>query len=247
MRNCIKADILRVQKKKSLIIMSIIITLIIVTAGLVARASAENGSERFYLILSLALGFNTLMLGIPVFSAVLGDDFKSKSMQIAIGFGLSREKLILARLIEIVIIVIEAYIVFFIGILIFGLVGGVDMKTIGETITSCFDDILSIIGFTTVSMIFVYGTQNGVLGLVIYILLGASVFDIIISAASLLPFIRDTDINLADYVISGMSMKVIQASSFGSGALWLIAFLVFWIALPTFIAMQIFKNKELDF
>ena len=101
--------------------------------------------------------------------------------------------------------------------------------------------------FSAVSMIFVYGTQNGVLGLVFYILLGASVFDIIISAISLLPFLRDTDFNLGDYVISGMATKVVQASSFGTGALWFLAFLVFWVALPTFIAMQIFKNKELDF
>ncbi len=247
MRNCIKADILRVQRKKGLIIMSIIIMLIIAIAGIVARTSGDKGPDRFFLILSATLGFNTLMLGIPVFNAVLGDDFKSKSMQTAIGHGLSRDKLILARLIEIIVIVIEAYIVFLLGILIFGLIGGVDMKTIGDTIQTNLDEILCIIGFSAVSMIFVYGTQNGVLGLVFYILLGASVFDIIISAISLLPFLRDTDFNLGDYVISGMATKVVQASSFGTGALWFLAFLVFWVALPTFIAMQIFKNKELDF
>ena len=140
MRNCIKADILRVQRKKGLIIMSIIIMLIIAIAGIVARTSGDKGPDRFFLILSATLGFNTLMLGIPVFNAVLGDDFKSKSMQTAIGHGLSRDKLILARLIEIIVIVIEAYIVFLLGILIFGLIGGVDMKTIGDTIQTILDE-----------------------------------------------------------------------------------------------------------
>ena len=245
MRNCIKADILRVQRKKSYIVMSIIIMLIILTAGIVSRASGAKGPDRFYTILSLALGLNTLLLGIPVFSAVIGDDFKSKSMQTAIGRGLSREKLILARLFEIIIIVIEAYIFYFLFILISGLIGGVSMSIIGDTIVTLFDEILSIIGFSTIAMIFVYGTQNGTLGLVFYILLSASVFDTLFIATSFLPFLSNID--LSGYTVSGMSSKVVQASSFGTGALWFVIFTVVWIALPTFLAMQVFKNKELDF
>ena len=248
MRNCIKADILRVQRKKSYIIMPSIIMLIIVIAGIVALVKGgEKGESMFKTIITVGLGFNSLMLGIPVFNAVLGDDFKSRSMQIAIGRGLSREKLIYARLTEIIFIVVEAYLVFYLAILVFGLIAGVDIKVIGSTMWDVSVELLNIIGFTTVSMIFAYWTQNGTLGLVSYILLGASVFDLLISSLSLLPGIRDTDINIGDYVVSGMSSHVIHATSVGNGIIWFIAFAVCWVCLPTFIAIRAFKHKELDF
>ncbi len=248
MRNCIKADILRVQRKKSYIIMTSIIMLIIVIAGIVALVKGgEKGESMFNTIITVGLGFNSLMLGIPVFNAVLGDDFKSRSMQAAIGRGLSREKLIYARLTEIIFIVVEAYLVFYLAILVFGLIAGVDIKVIGSTMWDVSVGLLTIIGFSTVSMIFVYWTQNGTLGLVSYILLGASVFDLLISSLSLLPGIRDTDINIGDYVVSGMSSHVIHATSVGNGIIWFIAFVVCWVCLPTFIAIRAFKHKELDF
>ncbi|MCR5544307.1 MAG: hypothetical protein K6F55_09200 [Eubacterium sp.] len=247
MRNCIKADTLRVQRKKSYIIMTSIILLLFIVACIVSRASGSKGPERFELIINGVMNFSSLLLGIPVFSAVLGDDFRSKSMQTAIGRGLSREKLILARLFEIVIIVVEAYIIFYLGILILGLIGGVPMSQIGDLIVNISKGIFVIIGFTSVSMIFVYLTQNGTLGLVFYILLGANVFDLLITLSSLLPGLRNTDINIGDYAISGMVGNAFYASSFGKGLIWMIAFLVCWVALPTFIAIQIFKKKELDF
>jgi hypothetical protein len=248
MRNCLKADILRVQKKKAYIIMTSFVLFIIAIAGITSLIlGSEKGPDAFHTIISAAFGFNSLLLGIPVFSAVIGDDFKSRSMQTVIGRGLSREKLIYARLIEIIIIVIEAYIVFDLAVLIFGLVGGVDINLIGTIIRGGCREMLNIIGFTSVSMIFAYWTQNGTLALVAYILLGASVFDLLISAISFLPGIRNTDINIGDYVITGMVGHAVDATSFGKGLLWFVFFVLVWVCLPTFIAVKAFKHKELDF
>ena len=247
MRNCIKADILRVQRKKSYIIMASFIMLIIIIASIVSICSGDKGPDRFDMIVTLGMSFNSLLLGIPVFNAVLGDDFKSRSMQTAIGRGLSRDKLIYARLIEMIVIVVEAYIAFYLGILIFGLVGGVGISQIGDIIFSVSKDLFNTIGFAAVSMIFVYWTQNGTLGLVSFILLGASVFDLLISGLSLLPGIRNTDFNFGDYVISGMVSNAFSASNAGSGLLWLLAYAVVWVCRPTYIAIRIFRHRELDF
>ena len=136
MFNCIKADALRVLKKASFNVMTLIVVLLMIGAAALtllvkvdpgkaglkeAMAAAEQSddgemtgeqamellanaftfesrAEAYSGFVSPVLGMLGLLIGVPIFLAVFSDDFKSKAMQTAIGYGISRSKLILCRM-----------------------------------------------------------------------------------------------------------------------------------------------------
>ena len=116
MRNVILTDIRRAQVKKSLIICMIIMVGIAVISSVGIRILpmfSDNPSQAYGSLLSgLSSFFGPLLIGIPIFSAIYTDDFKSRSMQIAIGRGVSRPKMMLARFLETLILVIEWHVIF---------------------------------------------------------------------------------------------------------------------------------------
>ena len=172
MRNCIKADILRVQRKKPLLIM-IFISFCISVLGAVIIKMLKVDPDAYSEVIDILSGFNSLLIGIPVFNAVLSDDFKSKSMQTAIGHGLTRNKLIFARFFEIVITLIEAYIILSIAMFITGLVIGTKGDALLTAIGKSWMDSVTVLCYTSIAIVFVYCMQNGTLGLVMYILMAS--------------------------------------------------------------------------
>lgn len=246
MLNCMNADVLRIQKKKSYLIMISIVVLSIMVSGIVALVSGDNGSRYFEMITSLSLAFCTLLIGIPIYNAVLTDDFKSRTMQIAIGRGLSRHKLICTRLLEIIIIVFEACIVLTLFTLVCGLIGGVKLSSILPGIQLIGRQFVLTVAYSAVSMIFAYLSQNGTSGLILYILMSSGALNMILNGIlGVLPVIKDY--NIGSYLISGMVNKISESASFGTGLLWFLVLVVVWVCLPTFITMKIFEKKELEF
>lgn len=194
------------------------------------------------------LEHTAIFIGIPIFSTVLNDDFKSRTMQTAIGRGLSRHKLIFTRLLEIIIIAFEACLVFALFTLLCGLIGGVELSHISPGIITIGRQFLLMVAYGAVAMFFTYLSQNGALGLIFYILIAAGVIGMIFNALlRFLPVIKDSDFDISSYLISGMVNKISESASFGTGLLWFFVFVVVWICLPTFITMKIFEKKELEF
>ena len=247
MRNCIKADILRVQRKKSLLIM-ICVSLSIAIIGALVIKLLKLDASLYEQVISVLSGFNGLMIGIPVFSAVLSDDFKSKSMQTAIGHGLTRNKVILARFFEIVITIVEAYVILSLAMFIIGKVVGTDSDLIFRALGKSWIEVIALLCHISIAIIFVYCMQNGTLGLVLFILMASGFFSGMLMLTSAIPFLAKRNISIPDYVPSGMIDNFINtANSMPKRTGSLIAAILFYIVLPLFITMKIFKNKELDF
>ncbi len=252
MRNCILTDLRRVFRKKSFIIcMSIIILLMIIGLIVIFVHPFKDGVDSTYsIMMSLAMFFNPFLIGIPVFSAIYTDDFKSKSMQTALGFGISRNKMIMSRFLEALFMVVECIIFLSVMLLIFGLAGGVSMSEIGETVLEIWIDSFKTIGFLALALIIVYGTQKPTMGLVLFILLSAGVFATLIEALSLIPALKKHDIDPGKYLPSGVIDKISDLADKGDylkavGPAFL--FLIFYVALPVWISMRLFRKKELEF
>ena len=250
MRNCIMADIRRVQKKRSFLICLAIEAALLVLAGLLAYAVplpiSMTGSEKggtapsMEIYIMIAFFFYPLFVGIPIFSAIYSDDFKSRSMQTAIGFGITRRKLIWARFFEVLILALET------AVLFTAIVYAVDLWT-GISFGDATDMILKqvwikdfeIIGFLSISLIIVYGTQKPGSGMVLYILLLMGVFSALI-----------THIKISEYVPSGVvstMQKAIFGDDPGKAVIAGLCFTVFYILLPVILSIRIFEKKELDF
>ncbi|MBR6273382.1 MAG: hypothetical protein IKR27_00050 [Lachnospiraceae bacterium] len=250
MLNCLKADLIRVQKKKAYIICLSILIVLMIGMTILAASKLIKGevSDLYRVFMSAIFTFNSLLIGIPIFSAVLTDDFKSRSLQTAIGRGMSRSKLVFTRFFEFVIVLAESYLLISVLVFVYGLIIGVKGSVLTDIINNLWIDSISIIGFFAVSMIFVYMKQTGTVGLVVYIILALNAFELILTGISQISVFKKNDINLVDFTIEGMKESIKDADkSVSARIMWGFALVIFFIVIPLMITRQIFRKKELEF
>lgn len=250
MRNCITADVLRVQKKKSFFIMIFFILAFLVLFAVLSglHLIKGNAGENFLSMSGALFSFNSLFIGIPVFNSVFSDDFKSRSMQTSIGFGISRTKMLLARFFEVVIIISEAYVVFTLIVIGVGKGLGATWGNVGDSLENLWLTGLLNLCYMAIAMIFVYLSSNGTLGLVLYILLSLNAFTLILTAVDAIPFLKKHDIKLSKITVDGMFASAFTGDlEMGKKVMWGIMMIVCYLIFPLFISVQIFKKKELDF
>ncbi|MBO6107931.1 MAG: hypothetical protein J6P16_00835 [Eubacterium sp.] len=250
MINSITADLIRVQKKKSFFIMVIIQCLLIVGLALFVMyfPTTGNRSNNFYIAVGAGAGLSSLLIAIPVFLAVFSDDFRSHAMQTAIGFGLSRTKLIVARYLEALVLIAECCIYINITELVMGMIANVDMKTIGELCKDTWISLTPTMCYVAISMLIVYSMQSATFALVMYIIFNTGVISGILAGISaVIPFIRKNNIHLEwilpDQLINGLALN--PEYNYGY-AIWGVVVIVF-ILIPVWLSTVIFKNKELEF
>lgn len=254
MRNVILTDIRRAQSKKSLIVCMSIMIVVALLIAIVLRTTSlfsDAPGEAYENVISGFFSFFTpLLIGIPIFSAIYTDDFKSRSMQIAIGRGVSRPKMMLARFLETLILIVEWHVVFTIVALICALIDGANGAQIASCIGSIWSVSVKMIVFMSLSLLFVYGTQNPTTGLVFYIIFAANVLDLIFTGIDMIPFLSERNISVSQFFPGSACSNFISAIYEGDvlhSFTWGIGILIGYIILPLIISINIFNKKELEF
>ena len=250
MKNAITADLIRVQKKKSFIIMLIVELVLIIGCALIAmfvRVTPSMDAD-FLSLVSSAAGMGSLIVGLPIFLAVFSDDFRSHAMQTAIGFGLSRSKLIIARFIEVLVLILEATVFMVITELVMGLVAGVSSSTIVDTCNACWQYLVPTMCYMSICLMIVYGMRSATFAMVCYIVFTIGVLDGILAGISVaIPFLRDNNIHLNYALPDTMVGKLAINPAFDYRWVMWIVVAVVYILLPLWLATRVFRKKELEF
>ncbi len=115
--------------------------------------------------------------------SVYADDFKCRSMQVAIGYGIGRERIVFAKLIESTVLLLATAACMAVLILAAPLLLGLSpnseqMASLALTVAA---DSLRALGYGALSSIAVFMTQNAVNGIIIYVLLSSKTIYIILS------------------------------------------------------------------
>lgn len=250
MKNSIIADFLRVQKKKSYILMlsvQCVCLILFAIIGLSVDVDTQ-GVDKFSFFVSAGLSLSPLMVGIPIFLGVYSDDFRSRAMQTAIGFGLSRDKLILVRFIEILLLLAEAYIAQSIVEIATGYICGVDSSIIWELCGSFWQSAASTICCMAICMLFVYAMQSATFALVAYILFVLDILSLPIETISnMVPFLSENNVHLSYMFPTQLVSKLAVNEEYNyRWAIWILL-LVVYIILPLFLTTRLFRKKELEF
>ena len=99
MINYIMEDIKRILYKNSFL--TCVAVFFIIYAGLVFSYFNPTFTSDMYVAKTTSyLSYFPLIVGLFVFMSVYADEFKCKSMQVAIGYGFSRKKIIASKLLE---------------------------------------------------------------------------------------------------------------------------------------------------
>ena len=196
------------------------------------------------------LSFFPLIIGVFVFLSVYADDFKCRSMQVAIGYGMPRGRIILAKLLE------SAALLLGTAVLVGGLalctpvVLGLkpDPQQLLSLALTVAAEMFRALGYLELSAVPVFFCQDAVGGVVAYVLLASKTVYIVLSMVLGQPFLADTLGDLTRYLYTAQ-LYTVKADLLGGEPVILlfVTALLAYIVLPTVIAVMGFRKKELEF
>lgn len=196
------------------------------------------------------LGFFPLFLGLIIFLSVYYDDFKSKSMQIAIGYGISRYKVVISKFVEAILLLLISGLCF--GILIFAvpLLTGLSLNgtLTADLIASVLAEILRAVGYISISAVPVFYTQNAVNGTIFYVLLSSKTVMLLLMMLLGQEFLVNMVGDLTQYLYTAQ-LYFIRGTFVETGVvkLSLLVILAVYAVLPVGLSVFGFQKKELEF
>lgn len=187
------------------------------------------------------MSYFPLVVGLLTFLSVYADDFKCRSMQIAIGYGMPRGRIIFAKLLES-------------AVLLLATAAGMAVlltptsQQMASLVLTAGAELLRALGYGAMSAVAVFLTQNATGGTILYVLLSSKTVYIIATMLLGQDFLRNTVGDLTKYLYTAMlytcKADLVQG---GQPYICLIFALLIYVVLPTVISVVGFRKKELEF
>ena len=210
--------------------------------------SLINWNAVTYLVTASAFaGMLPIFFGLLVFIAVFSADFKAKTMQVAIGTGLSRAEVVLSKAVEVFVITIAGIVLIGVVVLLAGVVTGTGMSATQamEIINSLWVKGVAIISYNYIAMILIFFTQKPGIGTLFYIALATPVVEILISLINDIKLIKELDIcrfylaNLIETAHTRLILGTFDIASF----IGIVAYIMAGVA----VTILLFRKRELEF
>lgn len=210
--------------------------------------SLINWNAVTYLVTASAFaGMLPIFFGLLVFIAVFSADFKTKTMQMAIGTGLSRAEVVLSKAVEVFVITIAGIFLIGVVVLLAGVVTGVGMNAAHamEIINSLWMKGVAIISYNYIAMILIFFTQKPGVGTMCYIALATPVVEILVSVINDIKLIKELDIrrfylaSLIDTAHTRLILGTFDIASF----IGIAAYIMAGVA----VTILLFRKRELEF
>ena len=249
MTNYLNADLRRVLRKRSF--WGAVGAFAALFAVLVFIYFGPSFTAEMYVAKATSfLSFFPLIIGVFVFLSVYADDFKCRSMQVAIGYGMPRGRIILAKLLESAILLLGTAVIMGILVLCAPVILGLapttpQLLSLALTVAA---EMLRALGYLALSTIPVFFSQDAVGGVVACVLLASKTVYIVLSMVLGQPFLADIFGNLTQYLYTAQ-LYTVKADLLGGEPVILlfVTALLAYIVLPTVIAIMGFRKKELEF
>ena len=236
MRKLIKGDITRILHKKEIYVFFLILVIILFAMG--NKSTPEDQISSFQTMSGMVGLFLCL---IPVYLTVYGDEMRAGSMQIVLGRGMSRRKVVASK-------VIDCFILFtmmFMGLLVMfyikNAIGHVTLTSrqnlmiFVEMLNKCIESA----AYFALAGLFLFSSWNvaiGLTGLIVLVMLNVALGVIQMN----------THIPLRDYWISGLSQSAFQDINVGNFPWGLVGLIAVYIVGAIIVTAKIFERKEID-
>jgi len=207
--------------------------------------SGGFGSDSEVTDAATMMQFMPAILGGYFFTAVFTDDLTAKNLITLVGYGMSRTKIVLTKLLLMLLFTLLSFALIVVSHLtayaVFGFAASSGQMRMILGIAAQF--VLMTIGFAAVAAVVVYGTQKPTFAVVTYFMLAFNVVTMLLNAvANLLGF------NLTNRFISGTTVRMMLGMAMPGNPLWApsLEFLAY-LAIATLAAIVIFRNREMEF
>lgn len=249
MRNYIFADIRRIAWKQSFLAvlgayMGLFLLMMFLYFNPTFTAEAYTAKTKTF------LSFFPLFLGVLVFLAVYYDDFKSKSMQVAIGYGISRYRVVLAKFVESILLLLTAGLAMGLVIFVLPVLLGLPLNAIQRTelVCSIFAEGMRALGYISLSAVPAFYAQNAVGGTVLCVLLSSRTVMILLTMILGQDFLVQVFGDLTQYLFTAQLYSIrsafVEHGTVGMALIWTTAA---YILFPTMLSAFRFYKRELEF
>lgn len=240
MVNYIKADLYRILHKQSFF--GVIGTYIALFVLLIFILFNPTFTGAMYISkIYTFLDFFPLIIGLIVFVSLYVDDLKSNSIQIAIGYGLPRYKIILSKLLECftLLIIISVCILFLVLITPILLDIKIDASQTIDLIKTILLEVIKTMSYISMSQIIVYIAFNSIEGMIMYLLLSTQVVYIVLNILLQQRFIVELFGYLNRYLLTNELYNT-------PTLLRILGVILFYIVLPVILSITIFQKRSIE-
>lgn len=243
----IKADLYRILHKRTLWIIIGITALIETAVAVYNRTRVWNGFVFVDQEISIALSLSGILIGTLLFISVYSDEFTARSMQTVIGRGLSRTKVILAKIISCVIIAFLVYLLTLLFLLFLSVVLGARMTAAdaGYLSLSVLQTAYCTAGNAALAAVVIYLTGNHALSVFVNIALIALLPNalFLMESSVLMKNLHPSYYTLQGFAERGVSDLMLT----GDGTGTLIFGFVFYMGIAFLLSVLVFRRRELEF
>lgn len=250
MRNYIHADIKRILSRKSHAFSMLLLFAIYALMLYMPNRDLQMTSVALINSACSNLGYLALFIGLFEMLAVFSEDFKVKTMQVAIGLGVSRSKVVLCKLLEVfILLVIDSLALLAIVLGVGGLLGvSVPMTVLKDLIVTLLTQVVwGNTVYTSLTMIVLFSTHSSVLAIFVYVLLGIDVINIILSLLPLVGIDFLEPLKLTNLTHSSLINVFETRLALGTFDVLSLLGTMVYVALGVFGTFKIFAHRELDF
>lgn len=238
MNKMIRADFSRISGR----VPRYIILLLIFAAEAATIYFATGGpfgdKSNFEMSFTLFCSAAQFFIGLIEMAYVFGDDLKAKVMQIGIGMGVNRRKIVFAKWFEIVLLIaIDMAVLVGIAYAI-GTVRQIPVNTFIMGFTKeAIREWISFVVFISIAMIFIFTLQSLAIGYVVFTIFNFDIFDLAVSVLANMKLLKW--LHLDQYTVTALVGHLKSVKS--------IAFLAAYVIVAFILTFILYGSKELEF
>ena len=243
MRNLIKADLKRILKTKMLYVGTVIAAAVMVFSILRNLTASGRNATGYMIGLNSSLdGFLfPVVIALPVFIAVFSHELTSKSMQCILGHGLTRGKLITAKLLEAAILLAGIFaILMAVALVLASPEYAISSRQMTNGIIAIWLRALRFFGYICFSAMIMFIVNSTALGIIVCVAF-TLILRILFMAIS-----RLGGIPIYDYTIDGLLDRAYRSIEAGGPGLQIIPVFLYIIAAVS-VTIIFFNRKEFEF
>lgn len=251
MWNYVLADYRRILKRTPRIIYVAAYEAILLLIMFIAWRKGGAGFDGESLMGSIDLWFiamGGLLLGFGTLINVYADDFKAKTMQVAIGIGIKRLQVVISKVVQAAMLIITDVLFTAILIVVFSVISGAALGApqIGRLVIECLMILIRNVCWISIVSILVFKLQGMIMPMVVYVLLSFGILGLLAGIVTGIgpAFMEKIPLReiMPDNVLSTFETSLID----GGFAFFAFIGIVIYIVLGVYITYLLFRKQELD-
>ncbi len=247
MNNYIRADLRRIVRRiPRIIILTIYFAVFAIFYIVAARKSSWNSVQFISLVQSFC-SFLPPILGLIELICVYSDDFRAKTMQVAIGIGIPRRKVVMAKYIETAVLTFADLLIFVVLCVVLNAISGIVLRS--DLVMEMFGEFLfgwfAVLGYTGLTMILIFYMQGTGIATILYLILSTNLVQWLLQNITSLPAIRG--LHLQNVLLSNALGNFRTKMIIGTFNFRSFITIIIYIVATYFITSAVFNKRELEF